>query len=156
MFEISQRNMQLLPSWLEAIWSIGLCGVLLAIVGCGTPPPAIPQSTTDNLYTLYEAFDKASTTLKRGPKDLDELKKFLPPDKNVDELLISPHDGQPYVLVWGISTRQLYASELPPLLVYEKIGKDGKYNVLTTMSTQQITEEELKAFLAATPGAGKK
>ena len=42
------------------------------------------------------------------------------------------------------------------LIAYEQEGKDGEFDVITTMGVVRCKEDELKKFIAATPGAAVK
>ena len=128
----------------------------MLLAGCFTKKnPEIPKASVDHLQTIYQSYNKAAETLKRGPKDLDEFKKFLPPGTNADEILISPHDGKPYKLVWGVNPRTPPRGPFPPVMAYEQEGKDGEFDAITTMGVVRCKQDELKKFIAATPGAGQ-
>ena len=115
--------------------------------------PAIDQPALDRLAILGEAYLQATQKLDRGPKGLDELKPHVAPPHQLDDLLISPHDGKPYVLVWNIDPRQPPLPETPPLIAYEQAGSNGRYDILTTMGIVRIDRKELDKYIAATPGA---
>jgi hypothetical protein len=107
----------------------------------------------DRLSILGEAYLQATQKLDRGPRSLEELKPQVAPPHELADLLTSPHDGKPYVIVWNIDPRQPPATEVPPLIAYEQAGKDGQYDVLTTMGIVRINRQELDKHIAATPGA---
>lgn len=132
-------------------WAPLYLAVALTLAGCERKNPEIPKPTVDRLQTIYETYNKAAEALGRGPKDLAEFKKYLPPDQNLDDLLTSPHDGKPYKLVWNVNPRSPPQSAFPPAVAYEQTGKDGMFDVVTTMGVVRCNGDELKDFLANTP-----
>jgi hypothetical protein len=73
------------------------------------------------------AYLDASNALKRGPANPNELKPYLKKYGDPDQLLISPNDGQPYEIAWGIMPlRPSQAAQSKRFLAHEKTGKDGK------------------------------
>ena len=63
----------------------------------------------------------------KGPLDIEPIKKALrDAGKNPDETLISPNDGLPYGIVWGLNPQ----SDNSKIMVFEKKGKDGKRQVV--------------------------
>ncbi|WP_425615533.1 hypothetical protein NA78x_005455 [Anatilimnocola sp. NA78] len=141
---------------LRASLSLPVICIALALgAGCARSLPPVPEATTGRLYALGDAYLKAAQSLDRGPKHMAELKKFFPQDQPADELLKSPHDGKPFVVVWNIDPRRPPASELPPLIAYEQEGVDGQFDALTTMGVMRIDRAELDKYLAITPGIRK-
>ncbi len=127
----------------------------LNLAGCARKNPEIPKVSVDRMQSIYTTYTRATEALGRGPKDLEEFKKFLPADQNIDDLLTSPHDGKPYKLVWNVNPRTPPKSMPPPLMAYEQEGKDGLYDIVTTMGVLRCNAEDLKKFIANTPGAGQ-
>jgi hypothetical protein len=101
---------------------VSLIVALIPLSGCTTKKPAIPPETVNRMQTIYQAYNDAADKLGRGPKDLEELKKFLPSGQDLDELLKSPHDGKPYKLVFNVNPRTPPKSMFPPALAYEQEG----------------------------------
>jgi hypothetical protein len=105
--------------------------VLLAgLAGCGSGPDVIPLTSSEkNLTYIAMAYSNAHERLRHGPKDAEELKPFLKEYGDPEQLLTSPNDGQPYVVVWGVDPnrggptpyRQMF-----PILAYERKGAGGK------------------------------
>lgn len=140
------QNRALSPSVVLALYA----GILL---GCARSAPRMDQPAIDRLSILGEAYLQATQRLNRGPRNLDELKAQIAPPHELTDLLTSPHDGQLYVIVWNIDPRKPPVTEIPPLIAYEQAGRDGKYDVLTTMGIVRINRQELDKYIAATPGA---
>lgn len=126
---------------------------LLAGVGCSARAPAIQESDLDRIGKIYEAYAEATTTLQRPPKNMLELKPVLARRGNVDELTVSPRDGKPYVIVWGVNPNMAGFSLPPPLIVYEADGANGERYAYTVMGYSVITDEQFKEYGVATTPA---
>lgn len=156
-----------------------LVGMLvLAASGCGggTPPPSppTPQTTIAVLGRLYGGY--ASQHDGVGPADEAAFRSFLESlpaaqrkgmgVEDVAEALVSPRDGQPYVILGGIDTRQAVdatpqaGSGQPgapqqsglqgqPVVIHEQTGQDGKRLVATGFGTS--AELDAAAFAKAVP-----
>jgi hypothetical protein len=109
----------------------GAALVLLSPVGCGSAEPKVIPLTKseDNLKFVALAYKDAFTRLGRPPKNEVELKPFLKDFGDPDELLVSPNDGQPYVVVWGVDPNQGGPTQYQgmwPIIAYEQKGTGGK------------------------------
>jgi hypothetical protein len=133
-----------------------LCGgwialTVLALAGCGhsTPPGEPPKgSARANLEAICNAYRKASQEFKRPPT-LDEFKTALKGYGDPDQLLISPRDGQPFVLVIGVNVFNEPTPANPLIIAYEKAGKDGKRMAVFangTVPPDGFTDEEMSKF----------
>lgn len=118
------------PSAPQGVLVLALTLVFFAVGGCSKPPkPADPVAT--NLYLIAQAYDLHIADRHRPPQDEADLAKTL---KTIDEtrdpseVLRSPRDGQPYVIVYGAP---LDSSALDVVLAHEKDGAEGKRYVLT-------------------------
>src|SRR5262249_14836427 len=103
-------------------------------------PP--PDAARENLSHIVEAYLKAHERLGRPPQKLDDLRPHL----KADDVLRSPHDGERYVIVWGVNLRtpQFEGASLP-VFIYERKGKGGRRYVATTLlSTPVLTDEEFR------------
>jgi hypothetical protein len=107
-------------------------GVAL-LAGCsGSPKYTVPSGAEkEPIEYVGMAYQEATTALKRGPANVEEIKPYLKQYGDPDQLLISPNDGQPYHINWGLVPKRLTRdmSQLR-LLAYEEAGKDGKRSVL--------------------------
>lgn len=102
----------------------------LLLLGCGANAKTqVNQSS--HLRTLVALYNSASGQLGRAPASEEEFKEFVQSKAmstlekmeiaNVDDLLVSQRDGQPYVVIYG---------KRPPgvrrdVIAYEQTGVDG-------------------------------
>lgn len=121
-------------------------GMAILVAGCG-PAEIRRENKTDptipRLMTLGAAY--ITTTLKNGrpPAGPEDLRGMLP----AAEALVSPRDGAPFTIFWGVDTRSSLAwAKSRPILAHESRGVDGSRYVLTTAQTVElVTDEELRA-----------
>lgn len=141
----------------KALWSLALlaaCLVHLAVfLGCEKKNPEIPKPSLDRMQTIYSTYLKATDTLGRPPKDIDEFKRALPSTVDATDLLTSPHDNKPYVMIFGVNPRVPPSGMWPPLLCYEQEGSGGMFDAVTVMGVVRCPAEDLQKMKAATPGA---
>jgi hypothetical protein len=104
--------------------------LLAGLTGCKSGPKVVPLSQSEkNLTAIALAYLEAHGQLGHGPNNAEELTPFLKELGSPEQLLTSPNDGQPYVVVWGqdptrggpTSYRQMW-----PILAYERKGSSGK------------------------------
>src|SRR5947208_2862404 len=98
---------------------------LLSLAGCG--PRVIVRETSDHggdhLVTLNRIYMAAQRNLGRPPRNVDDLRSAAKELGDLDHLLISPNDGQPYAIVWGVD---LGNAPNPTMVVaHEKVGAGG-------------------------------
>ena len=127
--------------------SLGLAVLLTALAGCRSSqePEVIPLSPAEkNLTYIALAYSDAYGQLGRGPKNAEELKPFLKVFGNPDELLVSPNDGQPYVVVWGVNPTggPTDYQGMFPILAYERKGANGKRAVTDVRGRPLTVPEE--------------
>ena len=105
----------------------------LAAVGCG-PSGVIPEAndpTRGNLAKLGQAYIRATINLNHPPENYEQLRPFLQEQGDPDQILVSPHDGEQFIIVWGVELRRLKAQgDAVPVIAYEQHGKDGRRYVL--------------------------
>jgi len=137
--------------------SLGLLAIIvLGLAGCSKPPRTEDPDTT-NLRRIYQAFRLCDDFKRRGPNDLDELKRWLgelgEPGKPED-FLISRRDGQPFVIFYGHAIRPEGGDVV---LAHEKDGAADKRFVLTLGgSVKAMTDEEFAKARFASKKAPKK
>ncbi|SRR5579875_430568 len=114
--------------------------IVLVLAGCSKDYTVteLPQGEK-NLRIIFKAYTQAAYRLGHSPKNVEELKPFLKDYGNPDELLISPNDGKPYVIVPDANLKKGSS-----VLAFEREGKNGKrqYIALSSMTVQTATEEE--------------
>jgi hypothetical protein len=100
----------------------------------------------ENLMRIGSAYVQFNTKNKRPPKSVEDIKPFLKEFGNIDDLLRSPRDGQPFVICWGVDL--LVApkwAKSTPILAYEKRGAEGTRYILTTLrSVEQMSDEQFQ------------
>jgi len=117
--------------WLRLAPAVLLAG-LAGCGGCGTQVHVIPLTPAEKeLTAIAMAYNDAVSELGRPPKSAEELKPFLKRFGDPEDLLVSPNDGQPYVVVWGanpVGGPTEYRGMFP-ILAYERQGASGKLAV---------------------------
>jgi hypothetical protein len=109
------------------------------LVGCSKGPTIAPPPPKEGRYPLLigQAFSQAENKLKRPPKNVEEIMPYLKELNAPDDVLISPVDGQPYVIVFPEESGDW-------VIAYEKEGKDGqRWFVDITHDPQRVTNEVL-------------
>jgi hypothetical protein len=114
-------------------------------IGCGGEK--IEPITTDPTII---ALDKIGGAYIRGtppPKTKADLLAIFKISSFPKELLISPNDGQEFIIVYDVELKGLKVSDAQlPVVAFEKSGKDGKRYVLRGMNTiVQLTDDQLKS-----------
>jgi hypothetical protein len=128
-----------------------LFGFCLTLAGCASTVVVNNQDPTEQrMKAVATAYLRATQKLKRGPKNLDELKPFLQELGEPEELLRSPEDGQEFVILWGVTSGTFppMREKQFPVLLYEKEGKNGKRLVycLPTLLVEMSPEELKNAY----------
>jgi len=137
-----QRNAPIGSLLRQRLPFLGLC---LVIVGCSSSSTPVVvdkplDKTHENLLHIGAVYRQYCVEQKKpptGPQDLEPmLKEFGDPQ----QILVSPRDGQPFVICWGVDlTQRLPWAKKMPVLAYEKLGAYGNRWVLTTMrSVEQV------------------
>lgn len=140
------------PSTLK-LWLVRVILPAAAVIGVGllvVRRPAAPvepggEPSDERLHKIGLAIDAATANLGRPPSNLDELRPFLEEQGDPDRLVVSPIDGQPYVLLWGIDVR---SAGTDTVLAYERFGAGGRRFVLTASTVLPMTDAE---FAKAVP-----
>jgi hypothetical protein len=128
------------------------CGFFVPLtVGCtshkGAAKPLVPDEFTPEAEAILhvgQAYRAAYTARKRPPAGIKDLTPYLAKFGDPDKLVVSPSDGQPYEITWGVVPGHPPRSiKVSPFLVCEKGGKNGKRYVLDfTFRVRCLTEEE--------------
>jgi len=111
--------------------AFGLVCVLVTMAGCSRSQDAFVVKLTkseENLKFIAMAFADANDEKGSPPKNSEDLTPFLKGFGNPEELLVSPNDGKPYVIVWGarpVGGPTEYKGMFP-ILAYEAKGTGGQ------------------------------
>lgn len=117
----------------------------LAASGCSKSGSS-EDATATALRQIAKAYSVPISSKQRPPQSLDEIKQVLkdlhtdgmnPP---ADEVLVSPRDKQPYVIILGAMLGTQMSGDI---LIYEKAGAEGKRYVFTmNYEVKQLTDDE--------------
>lgn len=124
--------------------TVFVAAVLLA-GGCGSEPPRKdPDRSLANLLGVHTAYTDYVAAARKAPRSVKELESTSGEDNRaaLDALFRSPHDGKPYVIVWGI---MLGPNQPAPavVLAHEEDGVNGERWVLMTDGTcKRLMREE--------------
>lgn len=120
---------------------------LSATAGCSSSPVKTELAKPEaNLNSVAMAYTDAIQANGNGPANAEQLKKALAVTAPVtgiqpDEVLISPNDGEPFVVIWNIKMN----AGGTPIIAYERKGKDGKRLVVDLRKIPYyVTEAEFK------------
>lgn len=94
------------------------------------------------LDAIGSAYGKFTFEKGRPPTGANDLSDQLGPDA-----LVSPRDGEPFVIFWGVDIRSpQMVTAARPILGHEQQGRDGSRYVLTvTGYVELLTDDELRA-----------
>lgn len=102
---------------------------------------------SQQLREISSAYVKATDSLGKPPANRAELLQYMGSEAqtDADAAFKSSNDGQEYVILWGVDYRPIVANgAAPPVMVYEKIGKNGKRFVARFRNVMQMTDEEFQ------------
>jgi hypothetical protein len=115
---------------------LGLGLLLAGLTGCGSGAKVLSLTNCEQtLAHVAMAYTEADSRLGHPPKNTEELKPYLKAYGNPDELLVSPNDGQPFVIIWGVDTTRGGPTDYKgmwSILVYEQKGASGKRTIADT------------------------
>lgn len=140
--------------------AVACCLAVPLATGCGLHKEAgsslAPEEFTPEAEAILHvgrAYRDAYTARKKPPASTRDLKPYLAKFGDPDKALISPRDGQPYEITWGVvPNRPPRSITVSPFLVWEKSGKDGKRYVLDFLfRVRCLTEEEFETLRGAVP-----
>jgi hypothetical protein len=139
-------------------WS---CGALAVLVLCGwsagctsNPPKAAKRpepevkERLEKLYRLYRTYCERNHTAPTGEQALKDFYQKQSPEEtkalnlgdDIDELFVSPRDGQKFEVAWGVVPEPTQNRAI----IWEKTGKDGMHYVaLSRAEVVPWSEDEL-------------
>jgi hypothetical protein len=121
----------------------------IASSGCGSSVQQIPPTKeVELLYKVQSGYEIAYSKLGHPPKDFAELQPHLNGIATEQEL-VSPNDKLPYVILYGVDTRQQSAGI--PVVAYEQQGIEGTRRVLTAMGIESMDEATFRSRVPAAP-----
>src|SRR5262245_28454130 len=88
----------------RTIFWLPAAALLASLAGCGpsSDPYVVPLTTAEKqLTSIAMAYTDAHGRLGRAPQNAEELRPYLKAFGDPDELLVSPNDGKPFVVIWG-------------------------------------------------------
>jgi hypothetical protein len=119
-----------------------LATVAVAGSGCRSHIVGTAPKSYEQLGKIGSAYRKATDVLDRAPANLPELLPFLKEyGGDPATLLRSPDDNEDYVILWGVDYRSIQPL---PVTVYEKIGVNGRRQVLRAHVALEMTDEEFR------------
>jgi hypothetical protein len=123
------------------------CGcVLLSLsalvlgAGCRERPIGNLEDTR-RLGAIQYAYQEAIRNLRRPPRNVDEIKPHLATLGDPETLLVSPRDGQRYMIVWNVDLESA-STDPPTMYAWEAVGAGGKRYVLTTLDIAPVDNAE--------------
>jgi hypothetical protein len=122
-----------------------MCLLLLTalVAGCSRDQRS-PPSAQAQLGQIGVAYNSIFVKNGRAPQSVEELKAALKRFGDPETIIVSPNDGQPFTICWGVPCTQLGSKGVPLILAYEAVGVEGKKYVLNNMlAVQQMTEADL-------------
>jgi hypothetical protein len=117
--------------------------VWLSLTGCSSKPPPKKEPPVEvYLRRIVQAYDVAEYKLGHPPRKEDELRRFLTETGATEDpevLLVSPRDGQKYVIRYGLRLDP-FGSEI---LAHEKDGADGtRYAITLSRDVRVLSDQE--------------
>ena len=136
-------------SQLPLAWPMSLLFVAALMAGCSRGPTQA-GSVEQNLRNVGLAYDQTAKKAGRPPRSAEDLKPALQRFGDPEALLVSPNDGQPFVIRWGVQVFRPGPKGVFPILAHEAAGVGGKKYVLDNMlGVRQMTVAELDQALQA-------
>jgi len=119
-------------------------------LGCGSGVREISATPEiELLYKIQSAYELAYNKLGRPPQDFTELQPYLGDKHNLQADLVSPNDGLPYVIRYGVDSRNFEKGT--PIVAYEQQGSRGTRRVLTAMTIESMDEATFQKQIPLSP-----
>ncbi|MCE9632548.1 MAG: hypothetical protein K8S94_17825 [Planctomycetia bacterium] len=127
-------------------------GVAVAVCGgggCGNSKPLVVVNELDpsrgdlRLIQLGTAYRDFCSRTSRAPKNIGELEPVLKDLGITDYSPVSPRDGKPFEVAWGVFFQLVVDPDKPPtVLAHEAIGQDGSRYVLWDYGMTELLSDE--------------
>ncbi|MBX9681750.1 MAG: hypothetical protein K2X38_23575 [Gemmataceae bacterium] len=123
-----------------------LAAVLLTSPMCGCTPVSPPnhEPTLTQLVTYYGRYvGQNKGTPPPNEQALKDFVKKVDANRNLDELMISPRDKQPYVVRYGVKPSM---GGKQPVIAHEAVGVGGKKLVgFAAGEVREMNDAEIQA-----------
>jgi len=132
---------------------VAAAACLVLLTGCGAKEIRAEKAidpAAQQLLAIGTAYRQFTYDQGRPPGGPDDLRKKLPSDGT----LVSPRDGKPFKVFWGIDLRspQTWAAVRRPVLAHESIGVNGSRYTLTAMVNVELLSEQALRDSSFPPG----
>lgn len=125
--------------------AVAICGGS----GCGNSKPLVVVNELDptrgdlRLIQLGTAYRDFCSRTGRAPKNMGELMPVLQDLGITDYSPVSPRDGKPFEVAWGVFFQLVVDPDKPPtVLAHEAIGQDGSRYVLWDYGMTELLPDE--------------
>jgi hypothetical protein len=108
-------------------------------------PTEVKFDNDDNIRQVYAAYTKATLELGHPPTKIEDLKPFLKELGDPEQLLISPNDSLPYVIVWNADPKAT------AVVVHEQEGSHGMRIVIGGQGILRPPEPVFNAMRGGVP-----
>jgi hypothetical protein len=124
-----------------------LCLAILAVAGCGKSEVQPLSEETMKAVRHYQkigaAYNRAYQANRKPPSSANDLKPFLKQDAGGADLLVSPNDGKPVVIVPGVAMDATPAEDEQSIVAYDRVGLNGKRMMVDVRGmVHTVTEAE--------------
>jgi hypothetical protein len=120
-----------------------LLGLALA-TGCSSQPVQYDETTiqaADQFRKISVAYNQVAAR-KRGKVSAEDLKPLLKEHGDPSALLTSPLDGQPIVIVPGVTPGSDLADDEQAIVAYEQTGVNGKRMTVDVRGTVVFVSDD--------------
>jgi hypothetical protein len=112
--------------------------------GCGSQPVQYDETTinaADRFRRIAVAYNQAAQKTRR-PVTAADLKPLLKDQGDPDAMLVSPLDGQPIVIVPGVTSDMEQGDDEQLIVAYEQAGVNGKRMTVDIRGTVVIVPDD--------------
>jgi hypothetical protein len=128
-------------------WRLCILSVVICLPACGSKSGGNLNPTEERLSRIGRAYVTSTYRIGHAPASFQDIKQDLGPDVSED-LLVSPRDGENFVILWGIDYNKIRPpSRDNPFVVggYEKNGANGtRYVLCFPMGVTSMTDEQFQ------------